>query len=410
MIRPELLKSLNELAAWAVAMGWCIRTTEAMKNLPLVANLTDLDRNVVPEGTPGLTVIVPARDEAENIAATLDTLMQQDYAGVMVVAVDDRSTDATGAIMDDYAARFPERVRVLHITELAYGWLGKTHALAQGLALAESEYVLFTDGDVLFSPSVLRRSLAYAVDERADHLVTVPTMQVKTWGEGVVLGFFQTLGLWATRPWKVSDPKAERDVIGIGAFNLFRREALVAIGGMMPQRLAVLEDITLARRMQAAGMRQRVAFAPGLVLVHWAAGANGLMRVMSKNLFSAFNFRPALALAACVGIALFCLGPLVGLFYWGTMVPGLLVVACLSIAYRMYGELSWIPAKYGWAFPLGAVAFIYAVVRSMVVVWKDRGVKWRGTLYPLRELRRHNSMRQWAKKAGEVRQPGGGGF
>jgi len=397
LIRPEVWRWLTEGAAWGVALAWCVRTKDALDNLPGIVDLTALDRDVEPEGSPTLTVIVPARDEAEHIGATLDALMQQDYAGVHVVAVDDRSSDATGTIMEEYAVRYPQRLTVVHVMELSPGWLGKTHAMAHGLAVSASDYVLFTDADVLFSPSVLRRSLAYAVREHADHLVTLPTLIVKGWGEGVVLGFFQTFGMWLVRPWKASDPKAKHDVIGIGAFNMLRREALAELGGMLPQRLTVLEDITLARRVKAAGMRQRVAFAPGLVLVHWASGAMGLMRVMSKNLFSAFNFRPVLALLGCLGIGLFCVGPLAGLAWWRTLAPGLLVVACISVTYRIYGETSRIPPKYGWGFPLGALALIYALLRSMVVVWKDGGVRWRGTLYPLRELRRHNSPWKWQK-------------
>ena len=402
-MNTEFWRSVTGISAWCVAGAWCVRTTEALRNLPSVVNLTGIEWDVAPEGLPTLTVVVPGRDEAENIAATLDTLMQQDYAKVVVVAVDDRSSDRTGTIMDRYARLHPERITVLHITELPHGWLGKTHAMAQALTVSalganDSEYVLFTDADVLFSPSVLRRTLAYAKSEQADHVVTVPTMQVKSWGEGVVLGFFQTFGLWASRPWKVADPEAMRDIAGVGAFNLLRRDALAALGGLAPQRLSVLEDITLARRVKAAGMRQRVAFAPGLVLVHWAAGAHGLMRVMTKNLFSAFNFRPALALGACLWIVVFCLAPLVGLAWWGTAVQGLLVMLCVSVTYRLYGEASSIPARFGWTYPLGAVAFLYALLRSMVVVWKDGGVKWRGTLYPLRELRRWNSPLQWKRK------------
>jgi GT2 family glycosyltransferase len=367
-----------------------------MQNLPAMVDLTALEWDVEPAGAPTLTVIVPARDEAENIAATLDTLMQQDYAGVHVVAVDDRSSDATGSIMEEYAEQYPDRLTVVHVMELPPGWLGKTHAMAQGLAVSESDYVLFTDADVLFSPSVLRRSLAYAQREEADHLVTVPTMQMKSWGEGVVLGVFQILGVWGARPWKINDASA-KDSVGIGAFNMVRRSALATIGGLLPQRMVVLEDIALGRRMRAAGMRQRVAFAPGLVLVHWAEGANGLVRVMSKNLFSGTNFRPVLALLGCVWIAVFCLAPLAGLAWWPTVVPALLMVASVSVMYRLVGAVSLIPAKYGWTFPLGAAAFIYAMLRSMLVVWKDGGVRWRGTLYPLRELRRHNSPWQWRK-------------
>lgn len=393
MIWPELWRDLAQLAAWGIAFAWCAKTVDALRNLPSVTNLTGVEWDLTSDDPPSLAVIVPARDEAANIAATLDTLLQQDYPNLRVFAVDDRSSDGTGAIMDRYALHSPERMTVLHLTERPDGWLGKTNAMEQGLAASDSAYVLFTDADVLFSPSVLRRSLAFAELEQADHVVTVPTMQVKSWGEGVVLGFFQIFGVWASRPWKAGDPTAKHDAVGIGAFNLLRRDALARLGGLAPQRLAVLEDITLARRIKAAGMRQRVAFAPGMVQVHWAAGANGLMRVMSKNLFSVFNFRAWLALAACLWIVAFCLAPMVGLFWWGTLVPGLLVVACVSVTYRLCGELSLIPARYAWAFSLGALALIYAVGRSMVVVWKDGGVKWRGTLYPLRELRRHNSPR-----------------
>jgi glycosyltransferase involved in cell wall biosynthesis len=406
----EFWRGTTQAAAWGIAAAWCVHVSKAMDKLPGIANLIGLEWDVWPEGMPSLTVIVPGKDEAANIAATLDTLVAQQYTNLRVVAVDDRSTDATGEIMEQYAARYPQRIAVLHVTEMPRGWLGKTNAMAQGLMVealgaSASEYVLFTDADVLFSPSVLRRSLAYAVSERADHLVTLPTMQVKTWGEGVLMGFFQIFGVWVSRPWKVSDPLAKRDVVGVGAFNLVRRDALERIGGLEPQRLAVLEDVTLARRMKAAGMRQRVAFAPGLVLVHWAKGARGLVQVMSKNLFSAFNFRPLLAMAAGLWVVVFCLVPFAGLAWWATVVPALLVMACLTMVYRMYGQVSWVPAKYGWAFPLGAVMFCYALVRSVVVVWKDGGVKWRGTLYPLRELRRHNSPFQW-KRRGRGREPG----
>jgi len=261
----------------------------------------------------------------------------------------------------------------------------------------ESDYLLFTDADVLFSPSILRRALAYAEMEKADHLVVMPTMQVRAKGEGIVLGFFQVLGMWASRPWRVSDPEAKRDVIGVGAFNMLRRDALMAMGGLELQRLAVLEDITLGRRVKAAGLRQRVVFAPGLVLVHWAKGAGGLVRVMTKNVFSSVNFRPVLMLGVCAWILGFCLLPLAGLGCWPTVLPALVVMGCVAAVYRTFGVLSGIDARYGWLYPVGAVIFIYAMLRSMVVAFLIGGVRWRGTHYPLQELRRHNSPFYWER-------------
>jgi glycosyltransferase involved in cell wall biosynthesis len=365
--------------------------------MPTVPDLSSVDwMNAQSSAT--LVVVVPARDEAEKIASTLEALIAADYPNLLIVAVDDRSTDATGVLMDEIAARAPERLKVIHITQSEPGWMGKTFAMELALRNTESDYVLFTDADVLFSPSILRRAMAYVETSQADHLVVVPTMQFQSWGVGTVLGFFQILGMWATRPWRVADPKSKRDSIGMGAFNLLRREALETIGGLEPQKLVVLEDITLGRRIKAAGLRQRLAFAPGLLLIYWAKGARGLVNGMTKNLFSGVNFRPALLLASCLWIVLFCLLPVAGLAWWGTLAPALLVMLCMASAYRTLGLTSGIDARYGLLYPMGAVLFVYAMLRSMVMVWKDRGVVWRGTHYPLAVLRLHNSPFRWERE------------
>jgi glycosyltransferase involved in cell wall biosynthesis len=404
----EFWRGIIQTVSWAIALAWVLRTYDAVHLLPALPDLTMMDWDVAPLGTPTLTVVVPARDEAENIASTLDALLLADYPGLRILVVDDRSTDGTGAIVDayvaEYAERKPGRLEAIHIADLPEGWLGKTFALMVATENSDSDYLLFTDADVLFSPSILRRALVYAQDANADHLVVMPTVQVRSRGEGIVLGFFQIFGLWASRPWKVEDPKAQRDVAGVGAFNLVRRDALNEIGGWLPQRLAVLDDITLGRRMRAAGMRQRIAFAPGLVLVHWAKGARGLLRGMTKNLFSAFNFQPLLLLLAWLWIAVFCLLPLVGLAWLPTVLPALVILCCIGASYRVTGAASLIDARYAWLYPLGALALMFAMLRSMVVVWARRGVVWRGTYYPLRDLRRHNSPFVWERAARKLRE------
>jgi glycosyltransferase involved in cell wall biosynthesis len=406
----EFWRAALQMAAWLVAGAWCLRTSDMVRKIPELANLSSLDWDRGPVDSLTLTVVVPARDEAEKIAATLDALLLADYPALTILVVDDRSTDGTGAIADEYAGRQAvgnreqgiasgtnPRLEVVHITELPAGWLGKTHAMEVATRHSDSDYLLFTDADVLFSPSILRRAMAYVEASEADHLVVLPTMQVQSRGEGMVLGFMQMLGMWASRLWRVSDAESQRDFVGVGAFNLVRRAALDQIGGWAPQRMVVLEDVTLGRRMKIAGMRQRIAFAPGLVLVHWAVGALGLMRVMTKNLFSAMNFRPLLLLGMCIWVAVFFLGPLAGLAWWPTLIPSLLILACVGASYRLMGEVSRIDARYGWLYPLGALAFLWALLRSMVVVLAQGGVVWRGTLYPLRELRRHNSPLQWRR-------------
>ena len=404
---PEFWRGIIKVVAWLIALVWVLRTYNVVQMIPQVTDLSMPDWNVFPEGTPTLTVVVPARDEVEKIAATLDALLMSDCPGMRILVVDDRSTDGTGAIVDayvdEYARRRPGALSAIHITELPEGWLGKTFALMVGTENSESDYLLFTDADVLFSPSVLRRALVCAQETQADHLVVLPTVEVRSRGEGIVLGFLQVMSLWATRPWMVQEPKARRDVAGIGAFNLVRRDALNEIGGWIPQRLAVLEDITLGRRMRAAEMRQRMAFAPGMVLVHWAKGGHGLLLNMTKNLFSAFGFQPLLVLLMCVWIFVFFLVPLAGLVWWGTVVQAVLILCCIGALYRVMGRASQIDARYAWLYPLGAVAIMFAMLRSMVVVLVKRGVMWRGTLYPLSDLRRHNSPFVWEREARKKR-------
>ncbi|MFP5234181.1 MAG: glycosyltransferase [Acidobacteriota bacterium] len=410
----EFWRGILPTVAWGIGLVWVLRTYDLVSRVPAMPNLTMMDWDEMPEGLPTLTVVVPARDEVEKIGATLEALLAADYPALRVLVVDDRSKDGTGELVDRYVEEYaerqrsrkpgkrpvgPERLDAIHITDLPEGWLGKTFALMVATENSDSEYLLFTDADVLFSPSVLRRALVYARDAEADHLVVLPTVQVKSWGEGVLLGFMQALGVWVSRPWKVEDPKARRDVAGIGAFNLVRRQALDEIGGWLPQRMVVLEDVTLGRRMKAAGMRERLAFAPGMVLVHWASGWGGLLRTTTKNLFAAFNFQPLLVLLASLWIGIFFLLPLLGLAWLPTLLPSLLILCCIGATYRVLGGVSWIDARYGWFYPVGALGVIYAMLRSMVVVSVTRGVVWRGTTYPLRELRPHNNPLKWDREA-----------
>ena len=394
----EMERAAVQLVAWCVAIAWCVRTWQIARFTPQIPDLRESGWDIAPSEAPTLTVVVPARDEATNIAETLDSLVASDWHHLHVVAVDDRSSDGTGAIVDAYAGRFRHILDALHIVDLPEGWLGKTHALFVATERSQSEYLLFTDADVVFSSSILRRALAYAKASQADHLVVLPTMQVKSVGEGALLGFFQSFGAWATRLWRVSDSGSRRDVIGVGAFNLVRRGALEAIGGWAPQRLAILEDVTLGRRMKAAGLRQRVAFAPGAVQVHWAKGVKGLMGVMTKNMFSAFNFRPFLVLLTCVWMTVFYLAPLAELIWRPTLLPGVIVLACLAVVYRVMGKISEIDARYVCLYPLGVFAFMGTMLRSMTAVLWRGGVVWRGTHYDLRELRHHNSPFLWGSQ------------
>jgi GT2 family glycosyltransferase len=377
------------LLAWLVALAWLWKVTDAALGLPRIPNLLLPEHNIAPAGSPSITVIVPARNEAADLAATLHSLLTQDYPNLQIIGVDDRSTDQTGDLIDTIATEHPDKLRALHVTEIPPGWLGKTHAMALAARQAPTDYLLFTDADVLFRADAIRRALGHAVATSAGHLVTMPTTLIHRWDESAILGFFQIFALWGTRPWRVADPNSKRDALGIGAFNLLSRSAYLEIGGFESLRMEIIEDLALARRIKHAGLVQRVAFGRGLVSLHWASGIKGLVGVMTKNLFSAFRFSIWLALLGCLWLLVFCVAPAAGLFFAPTRIPATLTIAAVVWAYWLMSRHSGISTGNALFFPFGALVFIFSLLRSMLLTLKRGGVIWRGTFYPLTVLRKN---------------------
>jgi glycosyltransferase involved in cell wall biosynthesis len=380
---------LLQLAAWLIALLWLSKIIPAARGLPRIPNLLLPQYDQSPEGTASITVIVPARDEAVDVAATLQSLLNQDYPNLQIIAVNDRSTDQTGEIITALAAQHPTKLRALHVTELPPEWLGKTHAMALAARQAPTDYLLFTDADVLFRSDAIRRSLAYAVASQADHLVTVPTTVIKRWDEAVLLSFFQLFGIWASRPWRIADPKAKHDALGIGAFNLLRRSAYLHIGGFESLRMEIVEDLALGRLVKRSGLVQRISFGRGLASVHWAPGLNGLVNVMTKNIFSGFGFNVWLALSGCLWLLVFCVAPSAGLFYAPTRIPAIITLVAAAYGYHLFGRISGLSTWNVLFFPITALIFVFTLARSMILTLKQGGVFWRGTFYSLAELRKN---------------------
>jgi glycosyltransferase involved in cell wall biosynthesis len=317
-----------------------------------------------------------------------------------VIAVDDRSTDETGMAMDALEQEAPAaRVRyvVEHVRELPAGWLGKPYAMARGTALATGEWLLFTDADVVFAEDTLARALGWLELEGADHLLVVPTVMARSAGEAMMLPFLHVLSIWGPRLWRVADPRS-RDAVGVGAFNLMRRSTYEAVGGWERLRMEVIEDLRMGYLIKQAGFASRVVTGHNLVRIRWAHGAWGVVDNLTKNVFAAFRYRIGLIVAGTVATAITCLLPFVGLvlglgwdraWLWPSLVS-LAALAALYWRYREFADPSGAATMLRLAaFPAAALVFIYAMVRSTVLTLMRGGVVWRGTFYPLRELREH---------------------
>lgn len=376
------------IAAWAIALFWTGMIAVALWKLPSVPDVLDSKYEKQFSEPPLISVIVPARNEAADIEATLRSLLAVEGVRLEIIAVDDRSTDATGAIMDRVAAE-ASNVTVVHVAELPGGWLGKPHAMAVGAERASAAWLLFTDGDVLFAKDSLLRAMNFAEGSGADHAIVFPTLVLGGFGERMLIAFFQAASALYSRFWRIP-LEGTKEAVGVGGFNLIRAEVYRAIGGFEALRMEVIEDLRLGVEVKRQGFKQRVAFGFDLVRIRWAIGAAGVVRNITKNTFAAFRFRVWMTLAMCVVLAVLCLGPFAALAgHWWIRASGMLVVLMLFLFYRYYERYTNIAAWYAVTFPLAACLSIYAILRSMVVTLGRGGVVWRGTLYPLEELRKH---------------------
>ncbi|HKW18927.1 MAG TPA: glycosyltransferase [Terriglobales bacterium] len=387
------------IAGTLLALIWLSRVIDTSVGVRSLVNISrpEWDRNpVTPAGNPRVTIIVPARNEEESIGESLSRLLHLDYPNYEVVAVNDRSTDKTGEIMDDIAACGGERTRqsnpsfkIIHMDQLPPGWMGKAHAMWRAAKEASGDWLLFTDADVMFRPDALRRAVAYAEAENTDHLVLFPRMLMKTAGEKMMLAFFQLMFVFGHRPWKVADPKA-KDHIGVGAFNLVRRGAYERIGTYEALRFEVVDDMKLGKLIKNAGFRQRNVLGGDLLEIRWARGAVGVIRNLTKNFFAVLSFQAWRAIGFCFAAAFLNLLPVVGIFWahgWARL-PYAVAVACILFLYIGMSLFSDVRPWYLVLHPFATLIFIYIVLRSMLfALWND-GIEWRGTRYPLEELRK----------------------
>jgi glycosyltransferase involved in cell wall biosynthesis len=377
-----------------LALAWFSRVVDAALGMPKLADIANPEWNrnpVTSTGNPRITLIVPARNEEADIEQTLRQLFALDYDNFEVIAVNDRSEDRTGEIMDRMAGDPQAKglLRVLHIKQLPPHWLGKTHAMWSAAQQATGDWLLFTDADVRFKPDSVRRALAYAESEKADHLVLFPQIIMKTPGERTMIAFFQTLFVFGHRPWKVADPSTD-DHIGVGAFNMIRRKVYEAVGTYKRLRLEVLDDMKLGKVVKEAGYRQRNAFGEDLISLRWARGALGVVNNLSKNFFAVLRFSVLRAVGGVVALTFLNLAPFVVIWLVRGWERLPYAVALLSIL-LIYAGMSWksrIPPYYFLLHPVSTMLFAYTVLRSMYLALSQDGVTWRGTKYPLEELKR----------------------
>jgi glycosyltransferase involved in cell wall biosynthesis len=380
-----LLILISLCALWVVGLGYLI---VSIKRLPVLRE----QHAPVPDVWPRLSVVIPACDEATSLESAVTTLLQQDYPDLEIILVDDRSTDGTAEIIERLAREDP-RIRAVHVETLPQGWLGKVHALHCGVEQASGDWLLFTDADVHFAAGTLRRAVAFVLHQQVDHLTLIPrTIQKSFWLE-LAVNTFGLLFFITTRAASVNRPDSKA-FVGIGAFNLVNARRFHRTAGFEWLRLEPGDDVGLGMMIKQSGGTTRLAFAYEDLSLQWYASVTDMFKGLEKNLFgpgSHYRWRLMLVrvgiIWALVAAPYFSLA--LGLVY--ELAP-LWIAGAAAISVQLIFPVCFVADRKNKSlilllFPVGVLLITAMMLRAGYQCLKNGGIDWRGTHYPIDQLR-----------------------
>jgi hypothetical protein len=178
--------------------------------------------------------------------------------------------------------------------------------------------------------------------------------------------------------------------MGVGAFNLVRRRVYDAVGTYEALRMEVLDDMKLGKVVKKAGFAQRNVFGGDLISIRWGHGAFGIVNNLTKNFFAVLSFQSWRTVLSAFGLAFINLGPFLGLWlaHGWTRLPFAIALGSILLIYIGMSWRSSVPPYYFLLHPVSTAMFIYTLLRSMFLTLRNDGIVWRGTKYPLEELRK----------------------
>ncbi len=377
--------SLFHLFSLFCVGGWLMMLVRAVT---LQVWIPKLSHAPSPQTLPRVSVIVPAKNESKKIHASLRSLLAQDYPNLELIVINDRSDDETGNIINSLAKE-DARLKVIHISELPQGWLGKNHANQRGFEQASGEYLLFTDADILFAPQTISKTVGYALANRARHIVVYPKMLSENIFEEAFLALFGMLFVWKFNPIGARNPKNKRAYIGVGAFNFIERALYKAIGEHYPLKAEIADDVKLGYFVKQHGEATHVVEGRNFVQVRWREGLWDSMKGIERSAFAGVNFS-----WTWVWIGIF--GTLFGLIapYWLWLLNdefatlcALLSLGFIYLGYAVGKGSLWRAGIITVLHPIMSMLFLFALVKSALLVSVKGGVEWRGTFYTTEVLK-----------------------
>lgn len=276
------------LALGAACMVWLLRhghlSRYQREEMPLRSDMYDGQ----PADAPRLSVLVAAKDEEENIEACVRSMLDQDYPDYQVIAIDDRSDDRTGEIIDAIAAE-DSKLTALHVQELRDGWFGKNNAMHTGFERADGEWLCFIDADCRqTSDKTLSVAMRFAMDHDVDFLSVLPRLETQRLWEQIIQPACGAVMVFWFNPSNVNDPN-HAAAYANGAFMLMKRSCYDAIGGHEPFKTEVNEDMHMARAAKGAGLRLHVVENRDLYVTRMYTNFREIWRGWSRIFYGCFE-------------------------------------------------------------------------------------------------------------------------
>jgi cellulose synthase/poly-beta-1,6-N-acetylglucosamine synthase-like glycosyltransferase len=368
--------------------GWLVLALGMYLAYVRMCRLSRRRRVALPEPLPGVTVLIPAKDEGEGVRDAIGRVLAMDYANFRVIAIDDRSADQTGAIFDELAAKNPDRLHAIHIPHdgLPPGWLGKCNALHTAAKEVTTPWILFVDSDVKVERDALSVALEQAAGRGYDAVSILTRLECEGFLAQLVLPLAAASVGAMTRMSQTNEDTRKHIAFANGQFILIRREAYEKVGGHEAVRDNITEDVALMRLLKRAGSRVRLyygqQFASTQMHTSFMQMRNGWARIFS----GACERNPWPIVAAMLFVLLAGLSvyvALIGAFvardmHWlgVALVHWIIMSTVLTIVYAQSGNRR----RLSLLFPLGGTMMLALYAAAIKACFTGR-IAWRGTSY-----------------------------
>ncbi|MEO6630158.1 MAG: glycosyltransferase family 2 protein [Mucilaginibacter sp.] len=347
--------------------------------------IKQLSRQPIIEPEVPLAIIIAVRNEEEDLEIALGSLCNINYQNYRLIVVNDRSTDRTPEILNNFKQSYPQ-LNIVTIDTLPNGWLGKNNAMYQGYLNSDDEWILFTDADIVFHPDAISRALGYAVSNRLDHMTILPEMISRSTLLNSVYATFCIMLMMHMKPWDAKNPKSKSSS-GIGAFNLIRRDAYEKIGTHIKIKLRPDDDLQLGIKVKQAKLRQDVLAGKGYICLEWYKNLSQFGNGLLKNSFSISNYKLSITIANVLFMLVTVALPMPVIFIFGTATIRLM--AAVMLLFHVVYMTDVPPNKWWYAFMIPFSAFFigWITLKASVITVKQGGIYWRDNFYSLKDLK-----------------------